>query len=89
MIARCIENNTYAITANRFGADRRLHGELRFTGRSQIVAPKGKLIYRARAQREQLFIAEIDIESARDKRITQKNDIITDRRPDFYGKLCK
>jgi predicted amidohydrolase len=89
MKTRCLENNVFAVTANRFGADSRPHGVLKFTGNSQIVAPKGKLLYRARRQREELFVVEIDPSLARDKKLTELNDILEDRRPEFYGDLCK
>ncbi|MCG8324442.1 MAG: hypothetical protein MI673_02915 [Thiotrichales bacterium] len=84
MITRCIENRVFAITANRFGADRRPQGELRFTGMSQIVAPGGRLLHRAASQREELYIQEIDIEEARNKHITETNEVLNDRRPEFY-----
>ena len=84
MLARCLENRVFAVTANRYGRDRRPHGELRFTGKSQIVAPGGGLLYRAASQREVLFIADIDPADARDKLITARNDVIADRRPEFY-----
>jgi predicted amidohydrolase len=89
MMTRCLENNVFAVTANRFGADSRPHGILKFTGNSQIVAPKGKLLYRARMQREEVFVTEIDPFLSRDKRLTEMNDIFEDRRPEFYGDLCK
>lgn len=89
MISRCIENNIFAITANRYGNDKRPQGELRFTGKSQIVAPKGKLLNRAPSQRERLYITEIDVDLARDKNITPRNNIIKDRRLEFYAKLCE
>ncbi|MFQ5864517.1 MAG: nitrilase-related carbon-nitrogen hydrolase [bacterium] len=89
MLSRCLENGVFAITANRFGADRRPHGVLRFTGKSQIVAPKGDIVYRAPSQREMLFITEIDPSIALDKNITPLNQIITDRRPEFYSTLCQ
>jgi predicted amidohydrolase len=89
MLTRCIENSVFAITANRFGMDKRPHGELRFTGKSQIVAPKGKLLHRAPSQRESLFIAEIDPSLARDKHITALNQLIEDRRPEFYKLLIR
>ncbi|MEJ2049027.1 MAG: nitrilase-related carbon-nitrogen hydrolase, partial [Calditrichota bacterium] len=41
MITRCLENNIFAVTCNRYGAERRPHGTLKFTGKSQIVAPRG------------------------------------------------
>lgn len=84
MLSRCIENMVFAITTNRFGADKRPQGTLKFTGKSQIVAPRGVLLRRAAAQREELFIAKIDPQLARDKNITPLNQIFDDRRPEFY-----
>lgn len=89
MRSRCLENNVFAITANRFGADKRPHGELRFTGKSQIVAPKGELLHRAVSQREEVFVTEIDPIMARDKNITPLNEIFLDRRPEFYAPLTR
>ena len=89
MLTRCLENRVYAVTANRFGADKRPHGELHFTGRSQIVAPGGALLARAPSQREQLTILDIDPRVARDKHITPLNDLIADRRVDHYEALTR
>jgi predicted amidohydrolase len=89
MLTRCLENKVFAITTNRYGADRRPHGELRFTGQSQIVAPGGKLLNRAAAQREALYITEIDPVEARNKAITPLNDLLADRRPDYYQALIQ
>ncbi len=87
MISRCLENRVFAITTNRFGADKRPQGTLRFTGKSQIVAPGGELIHRAASQREALFITEIDPAVAHNKNITALNDLFDDRRPEFYSSL--
>jgi len=84
MTARSIENGVFAVTTNRFGEDRRPHGRVRFTGRSQITGPRGELIRRAASQREELFLCEIDPRQARDKKITPANHLIADRRPEFY-----
>ncbi|MDX1518927.1 MAG: nitrilase-related carbon-nitrogen hydrolase [Gammaproteobacteria bacterium] len=84
MITRCLENRVFAITANRYGADKRPKGELRFTGKSQVVAPGGKMLHRAPSQRDELYITEIDINEARNKNITPLNDVMTDRRTEFY-----
>jgi predicted amidohydrolase len=89
MLSRCLENSVFAITANRFGADKRPHGEIVFTGKSQVVAPKGELLVRAAAKRTELSTVEIDIDLARDKMMTPLNDIIKDRRPEFYTNLCR
>lgn len=84
MLTRCLENGVYAVTANRTGADRRPHGVLRFTGRSQIVAPDGSLLCRAPAAREVLHQVEIDPARARAKEITPLNHKLRDRRTDCY-----
>ncbi len=85
MLARCIENKVFAITANRFGVDKRPQGSLKFTGKSQIVAPGGKLLHRAASQREALFITDINPEDADNKMITEHNHLFSDRRSEFYS----
>ncbi|MCG8377887.1 MAG: hypothetical protein MI865_00265 [Proteobacteria bacterium] len=87
MLARCIENKVFAITANRYGMDKRPHGILKFTGKSQIVAPGGKLLHRAASQRDELFITEINPQEADSKMLTQHNDVFSDRRPELYSLL--
>lgn len=89
MLTRCIENNVYAITANRFGKENQPHGSLNFTGKSQIVAPRGELIYRAPVRREEIHISEIDPAIARNKRLTERNELFSDRRPEYYRKICQ
>ena len=84
MLARCIENGVYAVTANRYGEDRRPTGSIRFTGRSQIAGPRGELLHRAPTQRARLHVERIDPARARDKKITPRNHVLRDRRPDFY-----
>jgi predicted amidohydrolase len=85
MLTRSLENGVFSVTANRFGTDRRPHGEVRFTGRSQIVGPRGELLYRAPSQREVVHVMEIDPARARDKAITPRNRLLRDRRPEFYA----
>jgi len=87
MLTRCLENRVFAITCNRFGSDKRPQGTLRFTGKSQIVAPAGLLLHRAHAQRQAVFVTEIDPQEARGKAITPLNDLLTDRRPEYYQAL--
>ena len=87
MLARCLENKVFAITANRYGVDKRPQGSLRFTGKSQVVTPGGVLLHRAFSQRDALFITEINPEEANNKMITQHNNVLMDRRPEFYTSL--
>ena len=84
MVGRCIENGLFAVTTNRCGSDTRPHGSVRFTGRSQIVGPRGEILHRAPAQRPGLSVVEIDPSRARDKMITPANHLLKDRRPEFY-----
>ncbi len=87
MLTRCFENRVFAITANRYGTDRRPHGNLKFTGKSQLVAPCGKLLHRALSQREALFITDVNPNDADNKMITAHNDLFQDRRPGLYSAL--
>ncbi|RMG64082.1 MAG: acyltransferase [Calditrichaeota bacterium] len=88
MLTRCLENGVFAVTANRYGEDRRPQGTLNFTGQSQIVGPKGELIFRAPPEGDCLQVVQIDPDRALDKQITARNHLLTDRRPDFYRPLC-
>ena len=72
-----------------YGKDIRPQGTLKFTGQSQIVAPGGKLLYRATSQRDVLHVTEIDPEKANNKMLTEHNHLFNDRRPEYYSILNK
>ena len=78
-------NAVFSVTANRTGEDRRPHGTLRFTGRSQIVGPKGEILFRAPAARTEVHVMRIDPSRARNKSITARNHLLRDRRPELYS----
>jgi len=82
MRTRCIENRIFAVTADRIGRER----ELKFIGRSEIVDTKGRILYCASSNREEVAVREIDLRKAADKRMTLANDIIKDRRRDVYAR---
>lgn len=88
MTTRCLENRVFAVTANRIGTERRPRGNLTFTGQSQITAPDGSILYRANPDNEEQHVLQIDPTLARDKRLTEKNHLFLDRRPQFYRTLC-
>jgi len=89
MRTRCLENSVYAVTANRYGTEEQFGNPLTFTGQSQVVSPKGDLIYRADAEAEELRIRDIDVRIARNKQITDNNHLIEDRRTAYYTDLCQ
>lgn len=89
MKTRCLENHVFAITANRTGTESRGGRSLYFTGKSQITGPDGRVLFRAGEDSEEAGTAEIDVKSARDKKINEYNDLFSDRRTDFYSSLLK
>jgi predicted amidohydrolase len=84
MSVRALENGVFAATANRVGEESRSDKTLRYTGRSQVVAPDGSALARLSADRVEIAVVEINPAAARDKRLTSRNDKLGDRRPEFY-----
>lgn len=84
MLTRCIENMVYSVTANRTGCEKHSYGDLDFTGTSQIVAPGGVIVHRSGSVNTEAYSVEINIDRARKKTITQRNDVLADRRPEYY-----
>ncbi|MCK4352062.1 hypothetical protein KAW65_01495 [candidate division WOR-3 bacterium] len=81
MQTRAIENRVFIITSNRTGIEK----NYKFTGKSQVVNPKGEVILKAR-QEECVKIIEIEPKEALDKNLNEYNNIFKDRREDFYFK---
>ncbi|MCD6334379.1 MAG: acyltransferase [Candidatus Latescibacteria bacterium] len=89
MVTRCVENRVFAVTCNRIGTERRGGNTLRFIGSSQIVDPKGNVLVRSERDEESVQVVEIDLTLARDKQITERNDLFEDRRVALYGALIE
>lgn len=87
MRVRAMENRVFAVTANRIGTEARTGETLRFTGLSQVVAPNGDVLVQGPQDAEDVRVIEIDPARARDKHLTRLNDVLADRRPEFYGRL--
>jgi predicted amidohydrolase len=81
---RSIENRVFWVLCNRSGSERRGGRTLRYTGASQITAPDGKVLAAAGQEGESLQVVEIDPARADDKKVTERNDLFADRRPDTY-----
>jgi predicted amidohydrolase len=88
MITRCIENRVFAITANRVGVEASGETELEFIGYSQVVSPDGKILVRA-GDEEVISVIDIDPSLTRDKMVTERNDVLRDRKPELYGEICR
>jgi predicted amidohydrolase len=84
MTTRTLENSVYAVTCNRVGTENRGGVRLRFTGRSQILDTKGRILARASVRGESLQIISIDPEIAANKNINTRNHLMRDRRPEIY-----
>ncbi|HIE06025.1 MAG TPA: hypothetical protein EYP58_04415 [bacterium (Candidatus Stahlbacteria)] len=83
MVTRSIENRIFIITANRTGQESRGNLIYEFTGRSQITNPQGKILIRADKD-ESLTVIDIDPALAKDKKVTPMNDLLKDRRREYY-----
>lgn len=84
-VARAIENRVFWVLANRIGAETLAGRTIRFTGKSQIVGPDGRVLARAGADSEETTVVEVDPALALDKKVTPRNDLLADRRTDLYS----
>jgi predicted amidohydrolase len=84
MVTRCIENRVFAVTANRIGNEKRGEDNFSFTGGSQITSFDGKIISYAPKDRTAIKIIDIEPTKANNKMINEYNDVLKDRRREFY-----
>ncbi|MFX0094313.1 MAG: nitrilase-related carbon-nitrogen hydrolase [Candidatus Hodarchaeota archaeon] len=85
MVTRCLSNRVFAVTANRIGRECRGEDDFTFTGTSQITAHNGDILAFAPQDKEAVKFVDIDVEKARNKFVTEYNDVFKDRRVDFYN----
>ncbi len=83
MITRCQENMVHALTANRVGTENRTGQSLTFSGRSQVVSPRGERLAALDATETGAAAAAVRI-AEKDKLFTPRNDLFADRRPETY-----
>lgn len=76
-------NKTFNITANRFGTER----GVTFSGKSIISNPTGETLAIAASKKDEVSIVEMNINHARNKKITDRNHVINDRFPKDYIEL--
>jgi predicted amidohydrolase len=85
MVTRSIENRVFTATANRVGTER----GLTFSGASQITDVKGNKIAQMNSKETGIVWADIDPSLSDDKNITERNDVLTDRRPSLYSRITQ
>jgi len=84
MVTRSIENRIFTITSNRTGSERLWKKVLRFTGSSQITSPTGEILFRGPENKTTVHVMDIYPEEALDKIISERNDLLLDRRTEHY-----
>lgn len=84
MVTRCMENRVFAVTANRIGQEIRGEDNFTYTGKSQITCVNGNILSTAPANMVCVKTIQVDVHHADDKSINPYNDLLKDRREDFY-----
>ena len=84
MTTHCLVNRVFAVTSNRIGNEVRGEDDFKFTGGSQITSYNGDILSLAPTDKVSIKFIEIDVIQARDKKLNNYNDLLSDRRPEFY-----
>lgn len=87
MVTRALENRVFVILSNRVGHERLHDQTLHFNGSSRIIDPTGAVVVSSDESCEDVQVVEIHPEEARNKMITPRNHVLSDRRPERYGRL--
>lgn len=81
---RALENRMFWILANRWGNEEVGEKALTYTGVSQVVNPRGRILIKADAAADDLSAVEINPDESLNKNVTHYNHLLDDRRPEFY-----
>ncbi len=85
MVTRSIENRIFTATAGRIGIER----GVQFIGGSQITNPQGEVLLRLNERDNRVAWTDVDLSDADNKAITERNDVLKDRRPELYSRLTR
>jgi 5-aminopentanamidase len=77
-------NRVYVAQADRTGTERGVD----WVGASVIVDPEGRMLT-GKAPTEALLTATVDLARARDKRFSERNDVLADRRPELSARPAR
>jgi predicted amidohydrolase len=78
-------NRMFVAVADRIGDERGVS----WVGGTVILDPDGWPVGGLALGREVTVVADLDLDTARDKRINEYNDVHADRRPELYGPMYK
>ena len=78
--ANALSNGVYVIAVNRVGQERWVN----FSGCSEIIGPRMEILAQGKENKQDCQIIDIDINAAKDKTYNEFNDLIWDRRTNFY-----
>jgi predicted amidohydrolase len=84
MPVRAFENKVYLAVANRTGAEHNAGEDVSFNGQTAIYSYTGTVLVDASATDDAVVIAEIDPSETRSKSFNSINDIMKDRREEWY-----
>lgn len=84
MPVRALENKVYLAVANRIGSEENGGEHITFNGQSTIYGFNGSVLSAADATTETTIFANIDPMLTRNKSFNAYNNILSDRRPDYY-----
>jgi N-carbamoylputrescine amidase len=83
LTTRALENGVFLAACNHVGQE----GEWRFSGKSLIISPQGKVLFEASGTEEQILTAEIHREQVVESR--RRFPLFRDRRPEVYSILAQ
>ncbi len=85
MVTRCLENRVFAVTANRTGRETRGEDDFPFTGKSQITGITGDILATGHGELPYAATVEIDVRLSDNKSINPFNNLLSDRRKEYYS----
>jgi beta-ureidopropionase len=84
--AHAVANGYWIAAINRVGTEEPLNSN-RFYGSSYFCDPRGQIVARASEDSDEVLVADIDLDKAREVRNTWQ--FLRDRRPETYGELTE
>lgn len=84
MVTRRLENRVFTATADWIGEENRGRFDLKFIGRSEIIAPDGTILCRLGVHEPSISFADVDHSLSNTKQVTENNHLFNGLRLDQY-----